>query len=116
MKTLGKIESYFNMIEGIRYDNPNGGAYAYVQYLAYSRELLRMLKAFKKMDRHIEKLEAVNWLFNEYLAVKFTPRQQSIFESKLSEVKDTFDAIRYTIAQLEKDYPVSGVLIHKAAA
>ena len=78
-----KIESYFSRIESIRYENEHGGAYAYVQFLAYSRELMRLLRPFKRLEKEMETIESITWLFNEYLAAKFTPRQKSIFEEKM---------------------------------
>jgi hypothetical protein len=102
MKTIRTIEKYMTMLEGIRYENENGGAYAYVQFLAYSRELLVLLRPFKRVERQLEKIEAINWLFNEYLAVKFTPRQRSIFEEKQMELKDVFSYIRFSLREYEK--------------
>jgi hypothetical protein len=104
------------MIEGIRFENENGGAYAYVQYLAYSRELIKLLRPLKKVDRQIDALEGINWLFNEYLASSFTHRQKVIFENKLVESKEIFDVIRITLRKFEMDYPISSRMLHKQAA
>lgn len=116
MKTVKKIESYFKMIEGIRYENENGGAYAYVQFLAYSRELLKLLRPLKKVERQMENIESVNWLFNEYLAAKFTHRQKAIFESKLIELKEIFDSIRISLKKFETDHPITSRYAHRQAA
>jgi hypothetical protein len=116
MKTVKKIETYFKMIEGIKYENENGGAYAYVQFLAYSRELLNLLRPLKKVERQLDNIESVNWLFNEYLAAKFTHRQKVIFENKLMEVKEIFDSIRVSLKQFEREYPISSRYLHKQAA
>lgn len=101
MKTTKKIEAYFNMIQGISYENENGGAYAYIQYLAYTRELLVMLRPFKKVDRQLEALEGINWLFNEHLAFKFTHRHKAIFEEKLHETRLLFDTIRLSLKEID---------------
>jgi hypothetical protein len=116
MKTLSKIENQFRMIENIRYENENGGAYAYVQFLAYSRELARLLRPLKKVEKHIETIESISWLFNEYLAVKFTHRQKAIFENKMLEVKEVFDTLRKVIREFEIEEPVSTRIVHKQAA
>jgi hypothetical protein len=116
MKTLTKIETYFRMIEEIDYENPNGGAYAYVQYLAYTRELLKLLRPFKKVERQLEALDGISWLFNEYLAAKFTHRQKAIFESKLIESREIFDSIRHGLRQFEVENPVSSRILHRQAA
>jgi hypothetical protein len=116
MKTTSKIETYFNMIEGISYENPNGGAYAYVQFLAYTRELVKLLRPLKKVERQIDAIESIGWLFNEYLAAKFTHRQKAIFENKISELKEIFDSIRVSLRQFETYQPVSSRMLHKQAA
>jgi len=104
------------MIEGIRYENQNGGAYAYVQFLAYSRELVKLLRPLKKVNKQIDTIEAASWLFNEYLATNFTHRQKVIFETKMSELKDIFNLIRLTIKQPELDLPLGNRQLHKQAA
>ena len=116
MQTLKKIESYFGRIESIRYENEHGGAYAYVQFLAYSRELLKLLRPVKKLEKEMETIESINWLFNEYLAAKFTPRQASIFEEKMMELKDLFAQIRSSLNRFETNYPVNGGGLQKQAA
>lgn len=116
MKIINKIETYFRMIEDIDYENPNGGAYAYVQYLAYTRELLRLLRPLKKVERQMDALDAISWLFNEYLAAKFTHRQKAIFESKMIESKEIFDAIRSALRQFQVEEPVSSRVLHRQAA
>ena len=97
MKTIEKIETYIKMIESIKYENPNGGAYAYVQFLAYSRELTKALKSVKKSEAQIDAIEGINWLFNEYLTCTFTYRQKVIFENKMSDLKIIFESIQLNI-------------------
>lgn len=116
MKRKTKIETYFSRIEGIRYQNPHGGAYAYVQFLAYARELVKLLRPLKKVEKQIDTIEAVSWLFNEYLAASFTPRNQVIFETKLSELKEVFKSIRLYLNQFEGE-KISGIAVgHRQAA
>lgn len=116
MKSLAKIEAWFSLIENIRYNNPHGGAYAYVQFLAYSRELVKLLRPFKETEPQINTIEGVSWLFNEYLSVKFTHRQHVIFETKLTELKDVFNTIRLMLKQPEMDLPLGSRVLHKQAA
>lgn len=115
MKTISTIEHYMSQIESIRYDNENGGAYAYVQFLAYSRELMNLLRPFRRVEKQMETIEAINWLFNEYLAVKFTPRQKSIFEEKQLELKEVFSYIRYSLHEYEKRHSYMPELHAEAA-
>src|SRR5688572_16339964 len=117
MKTEKKIEMYFGMIEKINYDNTNGGAYAYVQFMAYARELVKLLRPIQKVERQIDTIESVSWLFNEYLSAKFTHRQKVIFETKITELKEVFDSIRFSLRQFEREHPLSSArLLHKQAA
>jgi len=116
MAKLKKIESYFIRIESIRYENEHGGAYAYVQFLAYSRELMKLLRPVKKLEKELETIESINWLFNEYLAAKFTPRQASIFEEKMMELKELFVRIRLNMHRLDKGKSATNALVHKQAA
>lgn len=116
MKTLTKIETYFAMIEGIKYENENGGAYAYVQMLAYNREVLRLLRPVKSAERHMEAIEAISWLLNEYLAVKFTHRQKVIFENKVEELKEIIKAIRFTLCEMDKRERLVEKQVHAQAA
>jgi hypothetical protein len=114
MKTPKKIETYINMVQGIRYENENGGAYAYVQFLAYTRELLIMLRPFKKVERQMEAIEGISWLFNEHLAFTFTHRHKAIFDEKMSEVKKIFASIKDSLN--ESDRRIYRPNIHHAQA
>ena len=115
MKTPKKIETYFNMIENIKYENENGGSYAYIQFMAYTRELLKLLRPVKDVERQLETLESTNWLLNEYLAVKFTHRHKTIFENKLNEAKQIFDSIRESYNEMPVRTPY-GYKVHYAKA
>lgn len=101
MNTRAHIEAWMNKIEGIRYDNPHGGSYAYVQYLAYSRELAKLLRPVRQLERQIEKMEATCWLFNEYLGASFTQRQKAIFEDQMSLTRETFLAMRQVLGGVD---------------
>lgn len=116
MNARANIETWMTKVEGIRYENPNGGAYAYVQYLAYTRELGKLLRPVKSLERHMEKIEATCWLFNEYLAASFTQRQKAIFEDQMSVTRETFDTMRMTLKGLDLNLIVAGENEHLQAA
>lgn len=116
MKTSKKIETYFRMIEGIRYENQHGGAYAYVQFMAYARELVAALRTLKKVERQIDNIESVSWLFNECLCARFSHSQKVIFETKITELKETFNAIRLSMKHADFEQALSGGVHHKQAA
>jgi hypothetical protein len=116
MKTPKKIDAYFNRITGIRYENEHGGAYAYIQYLAFSRELLTLLRPFKSMSRHMETIEGINWLFNEHLAFRFTHRHKLIFDEKLYETRKAFEAMRAEFESLNWNDHTEQTLMHAQAA
>jgi len=107
MKTLAKTEKYFKMIEGINYNNEHGGAYAYVQFLAYTRELLKLLRPVQKVEKQLDAIEGINWLFNECLISTFTHRQKAIFENKLSETREIFSHIRLCLQQADLERPLT---------
>lgn len=94
MKNQKKLENAFKKIESINYNNEHGGAYAYLQFMAYSREVLHLLRPIKSAERQSEAIEAMSWLFNEYLTMNFTHRHKALFEDKLSEMKNIFENIR----------------------
>jgi hypothetical protein len=101
MKTVKEIETYLDRVEAIRYENENGGAYAYIQYLAYIREIVILLRPLKKVEKQVEALEGINWLFNEHLAFKFTHRHKAIFEEKLHETQLLFNTIRHSLKKID---------------
>lgn len=100
MKSNTKIETYLALIQGIRYQNENGGSYAYVQFLAYSRELIKLLRPFKSLERQSEQIEAIQWLFNECLAASFTHRHKAIFDEKMSEMSRVAECIREGVKEM----------------
>lgn len=116
METKAKTEVYFKMIEGINYNNEHGGAYAYVQFLAYTRELLKVLRPFQKVEKQLDAIEGINWLFNECLVAKFTHRQKAIFENKQSEMREIFAAIRLALKEFEAEKMNSAAYLHQQAA
>jgi hypothetical protein len=116
MKTPRKLEKQFNRILDIKYENPNGGAYAYIQFLAYTRELLATLRSLRTAGRQMESIEGICWLFNEYLGARFTPRHKIIFEEKQSEMRRIFDSIRQGFAEAELKRPYTWKLYHAQAA
>ncbi len=99
MKTNSKIELCFNNIQNIKYDNQNGGAYAYLQFMAYSRDLVRLLRPVTGIERQLELLEGINWLFNESLANSFSHSNKIIFENKMVEVNQIIAAIRVVLSK-----------------
>ncbi|MBL7922181.1 MAG: hypothetical protein JNJ40_17835 [Bacteroidia bacterium] len=101
MKTPKKVEKYFNMIETIKYENEHGGSYAYLQFMAYTRDLLKLIRPLKDSERYAEAIESNNWLLNEYLGVRFTPRHKTIFENKMSETKHLFNSVRESYAEIK---------------
>ncbi len=116
MNTLLHIEGHLKRIEGISYENKNGGAYAFVQFLAYNRELMALLQPVKKLERQMEALEGISWLFNECLAASFTHRQKVIFDNKLSDARSIFETIRQYLKQEEEVRHLPKRAMHRQAA
>ncbi|MBX3165453.1 MAG: hypothetical protein KF900_13340 [Bacteroidetes bacterium] len=121
MRNQKKLENAFQKIENIHYNNEHGGAYAYLQFMAYTRELQTLLRPMKNVQRHLESIDAINWLFNEYLTMNFTHRHKALFEDKLSEIKLIFEAIRSTpfekeiLVKTTARHPFDGKLYQQAA-
>ena len=101
METRKNVEKYYNLIKDIKYENENGGAYAYLQFLAYSREAIIVLRTIKRFERQVESIEAINWLLNEYLAVNFTFRHKLIFDEKRDEAIKLFNLINSVLTDFE---------------
>ena len=116
MKIPKKLEKAFRKIGQINYNNEHGGAYAYLQFMAYTREILVMLRPVKKAERQMEAIEAMNWLFNEYLSVKFSYSHKVIFDEKLSEIKKIFESMEAIFEEKEIRRAYDGKLYHAQAA
>lgn len=116
MRIITRLEIYLKRIETIKYENENGGAYAYLQFMAYSRDLLTLLRPFKKVEKQLESLEGINWLFNECLTARFTHRQKAIFENKLSDARQIFNLIRLSLEELESETHTEVAVQHPQAA
>jgi len=116
MKTISKLEQYFELIMGIQYHNQNGGSYAYLQFLAYTRELLKLIRPIKSAEKHAEAIEGINWLLNEYLAVKFSPRNEVIFETKKREFEEIFSKIRFSVREMNGIRMGTEKMLHAQAA
>src|SRR5687767_11900019 len=115
MNRSKQITRQLKLIAAINYDNPQGGPYAYLQFLAYNRELIRMLRSLKRAERQVEALEAASWLFNEYLAVKFTHSQRVIFDNTLLELKEVFSALGKLLQNIDAEESTYG-MVHELAA
>jgi len=116
METTKNVETYFNLINTIKYENENGGAYAYLQFLAYTREAINLLRSVKRLERQIESIEAINWLFNEYLAVNFTYRHKIIFEEKRNEAIKVFNYINFVLGEHAIKESRAQSVVHAQAA
>lgn len=114
MNLLSQTEMHFKRIEAIPYENPNGGSYAYLQFMAYTREVLTLLRPVEKVEKQLDALEGINWLFNECLAASFTHSKKAIFENKMSYAKQLFTTIR---VQLQEAFPEKQeIAVHQQAA
>ena len=64
----------------------------------------------------MEKIEGINWMLNEYLAVRFTHRHKVIFEEQMEEMRIIFSAVRNTIATIEPISEFENKGLHAQAA
>jgi hypothetical protein len=100
MKT-SQLEKYFTLLSEVKFNNVYGGEYAFIQVLAYNREILRLLRPLGSFRKQAESIEAISWMLNEYLGMKFTHRHRSIFEAQMFELKKIYASI---IGQVEERY------------
>jgi hypothetical protein len=112
MERINDIRHQLTRIASIRYENPNGGPYAYLQFLAYSRELLRLIKPLKRVEKQADRLEAAGWMLNEYLGVRFTHAQQVIFENQLRELMPVFSEIEQMVSEVNSIAETSPAYFH----
>jgi len=93
-RKMGKI---INMLLGIRFDNEHGGKYAYMQFLAYSRELMNLLGEIPNAQRHVCAIEAIAWQFNENLSGKFGHTQRAVFETKMMDFRAIVNEVEFML-------------------
>jgi hypothetical protein len=91
---MGKI---INKLLGIRFDNEHGGKYAYMQFLAYSRELMALLDELPNTQRYINAIEAIAWQFNENLTGRFSHTQRAVFETKMMDFRAIVNEVEFTL-------------------
>ena len=116
MRITKKVNRYFNMIENIKYDNEHGGDYAYIQYMAYSRELIKLLRNTGKVERQLELIEATNWLFNECLTTRFSHTNKIVFDDKMRQTKEIFNLIKFKLNKTETNSLYERTTTHIQAA
>jgi hypothetical protein len=104
MRTTDKIEQYCQQIQAINYDNREGGRYAYVQFMSLTREVLLILQPLRVMQKQVEAIESINWVFNQYVGVKFTEHQRVIFDVKRRELKTILEALKADLENLETQH------------
>jgi hypothetical protein len=81
------IAEYIEQVLGIKYNNRHGPAYAYVQFLAFSREIPQLLREQKGMENEVVWIESLREIFNEQLTEKFSEEQQRIFENSIDQLR-----------------------------
>jgi hypothetical protein len=114
MKTTEKINRYYAMIEGIDYNNREGGKYAYVQLLSYTREVLVLLQPLSKIQRQRVAIESISRVFNDYLSTSFGDQQRIIFDMKRRELKGIFDTLNKELCELDAQESDSSVFLKES--
>jgi hypothetical protein len=82
-----KIGKSLKKILDIRFDNEHGGKYAYMQFLAYARELVHLLRPMGNTQRQADAIEGIAWVLNENLAGKFSHTQRAVFETRMMDLR-----------------------------
>jgi hypothetical protein len=87
MKTAEKVHLYSQLVQLIDYDHKEGGKYAYVQFLSYTRELLLLLRPIGDYEQVCETIEAINQQFNDDLCGRFGEKQREQFHSNRTQLQ-----------------------------
>lgn len=101
MNRSKKLQYYMALVESVRYDNANGGSYAYMQLLAYNREIMHCMRDLGFEEELLTRVEAVSWIINEYLGAPFRHRHRLVFDEQKFELAEVFREVRSALLQVE---------------
>jgi hypothetical protein len=99
MKAAAKIELYSQLIQHIDYDHREGGKYAYVQFLSYTREILCLLEPIPGWEEEIRLIEKINLYFNNYLCFSFGEEQRTFFHEQRVEIQLLLEKVKAQLTQ-----------------
>ena len=98
MKEIQEIKELTALIFKIDYFNREGGRYAYLQFLYYSREILVRLQQLQ-LDEKVRRMQIIREELNEQVGMKFEKPQQIIFVGKQIEINELLQNLENELKQ-----------------
>ncbi len=108
MSGFDQIENNFKLLREIDYDNREGGRYAYVQMMAYTRELNNLLMAFHSSAKNeIKEIGDIHEQLNDLVALTFKARHRHIFELHSKKLEEICKRLQIKLSAGNKDHLVT---------
>lgn len=96
MKATQKLDQLWDRINSVKYKSDELGKYAFVDTIAYLKEVQVIAKQTPHTENLCDQLDALIWMLNEYLiAAVFSPRHRSVWSEKIVEFNLLFDELRF---------------------
>lgn len=83
---MENLDGIFQKIESVDYKHREGGRYAYVQLMAYIRDLRNFLLEKQVALTEVPVLQRAESLLNEMVHLRFELVHQIVFEDKIREL------------------------------
>jgi hypothetical protein len=85
---MENVEKVFEKIGAIDYQHREGGRYAYVQLMAFLRDLKNELASSGICEQEQQRLEADGDLLNDMVHLRFEAAHRLVFEDKMKELQE----------------------------
>jgi hypothetical protein len=97
------VEEIFRRVGEINYNNREGGRYAYVQLMAYTRQLIEHLRAQDAPNYLIDELCASGELLNALVPLKFEEEHRIVFNQKVREFSQMSLVVKTLCEQRDRE-------------
>ena len=84
---IKELQLVFEKIRCIDYDGREGGRYAYVQLMAYTRDCMNLLLSMDPAHEALPGLRATAELLNALVSLRFGAEHRRIFDQKREEFR-----------------------------
>lgn len=96
---MENVQMVFEKIGAIDYQHREGGRYAYVQLMAFMRDLRNELAREGICDPEQKRLVSTEDLLNSLVHLRFEPAHRLVFEDKMKELQEMRQRIFRTSGQ-----------------
>ena len=86
--SMESLQKVFDKIGAIDYVHREGGRYAYVQLMAYLRDLKNELSSAGIYEQEQQRLGADGDLLNEMVHLRFEAAHRLVFDGKMKELEE----------------------------